>query len=183
MSNEGTSRSILPPSSIDRRLLRAASQRKTAEEMAEIVLHQLTPAQCLERVTTILDSKDYLDEVRERKLLVIEASEWMDWIKSQRDNPKSWAQINRAIKVLSDTIERSNINVGDISTKLAVDHARFFAEGFLLGFERVLKALEEREVIALDDDEVSELTQLGIEASSEYLDKVTVRPLHDADTL
>lgn len=166
---------ILPPSSIDRRLLKAASQRKTAEEMSEMVLFQLTPAQCLERVTSILDSKNYLDELRERRLLLVEMAEWVDWIKEQRDNPKSWAVIARSLKVLSDQVERSNINVSDMSTKLAAEHARFFAEGFMLGFSKVLEVLQERDMIEVEEEDIAELAELGVGASQEYLERVTVR--------
>lgn len=168
---------ILPERSIDRRLLRAAARRATAEEMSEAVLGQLTPAECLDRVKTILDSKNIWDEIEERRLLLIDIAEWLDWLKDQRDNTKSWQAINRALKLMSDQIERSNINVNDVSTKLAAAHAGYFTEGYLAGFNKVLDLLREREIIEaeIEDDEMFELVKAGVDESQEYLKKVTVR--------
>ena len=165
--------SILPASSIDRRLLQAAAKYATAEEMSEAVLGRLTPAQCAERVHHLLTNKTILDEVQERRLLLIQMAEWLDWLKGQRDNPKSWAAISRSMKLLSDQIERSNVNVADISTKLATEHARMFIDGFTLGFEKVLKSLSEREEIVIEEDEIQELLEVGALASHEYIERVT----------
>lgn len=174
MGNEQNS-SILPASSVDRRLISQAAKYATPQEMSDAVLGKLTPAQCLERVNTLLESKMVLDEVKERRLVLIQIAEWLDWLKGQRDNDKSWASINRAIKLLSDQVERSNINIADVSTKLAVDHARYFADGFMLGFEKVLRVLEERDEIVIEEDDIQDLVEIGIGASSEYLERVTIR--------
>lgn len=169
----GTENSILPASSIDRRLIKAAAAYKTPEEMSEMVLGKLTPAQCLERVNELLDSKTILDEVKERRLLLVQMAEWVDWLKSKRDDNASWAAINRAMKLLSDQIERANINITDVSTKLATEHARYFADAISIGFEKVIRAIAERDDIIIEEDEVMELMQIGTGASAEYLDRVT----------
>ncbi len=104
--------------------------------MSEAVLGRLTPAQCAERVNHLITSKTTLDEVQERRLLLIQMAEHLDWMKEQRSNPKSWGALNRAYKLLSDQIERTNINVGDINTKLASRYAEYFVNGFTIGFEK-----------------------------------------------
>lgn len=178
MSTEGP-RSILPSSAIDRRLLKAKAKYASAEELSEAVLGQLSPAQALERVNHLLESKSPADEIQERRLLVIGAAEWLDWLKDHRDDPRSWAQINRATKVLSDAIERANINIADVSTKLATEHAQYFVSGFMLGFNKVLEAIQERDMIEIDEDEVLALAQVGIEASKQYVDSVTLRTVDE----
>lgn len=165
--------SILPQSSIDRRLLKAAAAYKTGVEMSELVLGKLTPAQCLDRVNQLIDSKTTLDEVRERRLLLVQMAEWVEWLKSKREDTTSWAAINRAMKLLSDQIERSNVNLTDVSTKLATEHARYFADGYVLGFEKVLRVLAERQEIVIDEDDIQELMEIGASTSSEYLERVT----------
>lgn len=163
--------------------MRAAAKRATAEEMSEAVLGQLTPGECLDRVKTLLSSKDVWDEIEERRLILIEIAEWLDWLKDQRENTKSWASINRALKLMSDQVERSNLNIGDVSTKLAAAHAQFFTDGFLLGFNKVLETLRDREIIEgeVEDEEMLELVKIGIEESQEYLKKVTAREVVDAE--
>lgn len=165
--------SILPQSSMDRRLLKAASRYATAQELSDAVLNRLSPAQALERVTHLLDSKTIYDEVRERRLLLVQMAEWVDWLKEQRDNPKAWGAINRGMKLLSDQVERANINVDDVSTKLAEEHARYFAEGFSRGFEAIIKLISEKNDVIIEDDEVLELMEAGAEESQEYIERVT----------
>lgn len=165
--------SILPASSIDRRLISAAARYASAEEMSEAVMGKLTPAQCLERVNYLLDAKTPSDEIRERRLLLISMAEHLDWLKTKRDDPGSWSSLARMYKVLSDQIERTNINVSDMSTKLASDHARFFMDAIAIGFDKVIKAITERDEIVIPDEEVIELLEIGASASGEYLEKVT----------
>lgn len=168
---------ILPASSIDRRLIRAAASfDKSPEQLSEAVMGQLTPAQAEERLHQILANITILDEIEQRRILLVQMAEHLAWMKEQRKDPKSWGAINRTFKLVSDQIERTNINVEDINTKLAVDHARMFVDGFMIGFDKAMKVLAERhDEIVIEEEELLELTQVGIETSKEYLEKVTVR--------
>lgn len=165
--------SLLPQTSLDRRLLRSAAKYETPEQMSERVLGQLTPAQCIDRVKTLLSSRTILDEVEERRLLLISMAEHLDWMRDQRENPKSWNAIARSYKLLSDQIERTNINVNDISTKLAEDHARMFVEGISVGFNMLLKTLAERDMLAISPEDQPELLELVAVESSRYLETQT----------
>ena len=165
--------SLLPQTSLDRRLLRSAAKYETPEQMSERVLGQLTPAQCIDRVKTLLASRTILDEVEERRMLLISMAEHLDWLRDQRENPKSWNAIGRAYKLLSDQIARANINVNDISTKLAEDHARMFVEGISVGFGVLLKALAERDIIDIPAEDQPELLALAAAESSRYLETQT----------
>lgn len=113
--------------------------------------------------------------------MLFQMAEHLDFLKNQRDNPKSWPHLSRMYKVLSDQIERSNITVSDVSTKLAEAHANYYTEGFLLGFNKVLEIMREREILEgdIEDDQILELVQSGIGESSEYLSKVTARETVD----
>lgn len=171
--------SLLPQSSVDRRLLKAAREYKTPNEMSEAVLRQLTPAQCAVRVQEMLDSKTTLDEVQERRLLVIGMAEHLEWLREQRDNPQSWNAIARSYKLLSDQIERTNVNVNDVSTKLAEAHAQMYVEAYVLGFNALLKALADKDVIEVEPEIIEELSRVGIAESSRYLETQTQRVVED----
>ena len=149
----------------------------TPEEMSEFVNRQLTPAQCKVRVDELLTSKSDLDEVQERRLLLIQMAEHLDWLKQQRNNPKSWGAINRAYKLLSDQIERANINIADVNTRLAAKYAEYFVTAYTIGFEKALKMAAEQTGVEemLEAEVVEEISRAGIEASQEYLTRVTVR--------
>ena len=138
--------------------------------MSERVLGQLTPAQCIDRVKTLLSSRTVLDEVEERRLLLISMAEHLAWLKEKRNDPQSWNAIARSFKLLSDQIERTNINVNDVSTKLAEAHAASYVEAYMLGFNALLKALAERDMIDVEPEEVKELVTIGITESNRYLE-------------
>ena len=168
---------LLPARSIDKRLIRAAARYDSPEEMSDFVNRQLTPAQCMNRVNELLTSKSELDEVKERRLLLIQMAENLDWLKGQRHNEKSWPAINRALKLLSDQIERTNINVGDINTKLSAKYAEYFVTAFTIGIEKAIASAAEQAGASdmLEIEVLEESAKVGVEASQEYLHKVTVR--------
>lgn len=171
--------SLIPESSVDRRLLRSAAKYETPEQMSERVLGQLTPAQCIDRVKTLLSSRTVLDEVEERRLLLISMAEHLAWLKEKRNDPQSWNAIARSFKLLSDQIERTNINVNDVSTKLAEAHAQMYVEAYMLGFNALLTALTERNMIEVEAEEVQELAGVGISAASRYLEGQTQKVIDD----
>lgn len=169
--------SLLPQTSLDRRLLRSAAKYETPEQMSERILGQLTPAQCIDRVKTLLSSRTILDEVEERRLLLISMAEHLDWMRDQRENPKSWNAIARSYKLLSDQIERTNINVNDISTKLAEDHAAIFVSGISLGIEAALREIARRSEVTIESEEVPELMQIAAGAAQEYIGQMTQKSI------
>lgn len=168
-----TSNSILPASAVDRRLIKAAAKYATPKELSEATLGLLTPEQAVARVLEILDSKTILDEIQERRLLLVRMSEHLDWMEKQRDNEKSWGAIAKMFKLVSDQIERANISLTDVSTKLASEQAGYFVEGFVVGFDAILKRLGDQ--LALDEETVIELMESGTKASQEYIEGVTYK--------
>lgn len=169
--------SILPASSIDRRLLRSAAKYETPEQMSEAVLGKLSPAQCVDRVHQLLEMKTSLDEVKERRLLLVQMAEHLDWMKEQRHNPKAWSSIAQMYKLVSDQIERSNVNLTDVSSKLGADHAQYFVDGFMVGFERVLRVLKEEHGADIDEEIVLEVMESGMTESKDYVDRVTLKEI------
>lgn len=173
-----TSNSILPASAVDRRLLRGAAQYLSPQELSDSILNQMTPAQCIDRVNHLLESKTSFDEVKERRLMLIRMSDHLDWLEKQRENPKAWGAIAKQYKLVSDQIERSNITLTDVSSKLGTDQAAYFVQAFVVGFEAILAELDER--LTINEEEVIELMQVGAKASEEYVDTVTQKLEIDA---
>lgn len=169
--------SILPASSMDRRLLRAAAKYATPQELSEAVLGKLSPAQAQERVLQILDSKTALDEVQERRLLLVQMAEHLDWMREQRHNPKAWTSISQMFKIVSDQIERANVNLTDVSSKLGADHAQYFIDGYMVGFERMLRVLKDEHSLDVPEEIVLEVMESGIMESKDYVDRVTLKEI------
>lgn len=174
-----TKTSILPASSMDRRLIRAAAKYASPVELSEAVNGMLTPEQAQNRVLEILESKTILDEIQERRILLVRMSEHLDWMMDQKGSDKSWSAIAKMFKLVSDQIERSNISLTDVSTKLAADQARMFVDGYMMGFNALLKKLKDKE-IELEEEDVLELVRVGADASSAYVETVTQKLEIDA---
>jgi predicted Rossmann fold nucleotide-binding protein DprA/Smf involved in DNA uptake len=168
---------IVAKSATDRRLLKAAAKFASPEQLSEAVNGQLTPAQAIDRVKTLLASQDVYSEVEQRRLLLLQMAEFMDYMQEQAqdaNNDKAWAALNRTFKLVSDQIERTNINIDDVSTKLGRSHAQYYVQGYMQGFTAILDALRERGLLALEGEEVKELSKIGLEQGIAYIDLVTV---------
>lgn len=161
---------------VDRRLLKAAAKFASPEELSEAVNGQLSPAQAIDRVKVLLSSSDVYSEVEQRRLLLLQMADFVAYLKEQAhsDNPQAWAALNRGFKLLSDQLERSNINIDDISTKLGKAHARFYMEGFMQGFTEIINVLNEKNIIELDAEEMKQLAHTGVERGMDYIESVTV---------
>lgn len=170
---------IIPAKAVDRRLMKeAATMTSTPQSLSDAVNGQLSPAQAHDRVKQILESINVYDEVEERRLLLFRMSKHLDFMEEQKHNPKAWGAINRTFKLVSDQMERSRLNVADISTKLSQDHARYFVEGYMQGFNALLNVMSERlalEEIVIEEDEIQEMAQVGVKNAQEYIEKVTAR--------
>lgn len=151
MSNEGTSRSILPVSSLDRRLLKAAAARQTPEQMSEAVLSQLTPAQAVTRVKDLIASKDVWTEAEERQLLMYQMQEHLDYLRDNRDNGKVLASIPRMFKIIADALDRSRINLDEVANRISATQARIMVAAIDAIVSRVVTGLIERGVDVQED--------------------------------
>lgn len=168
---------IIARSAIDRRLLKAAAKFASPEQLSDAVNGQLTPAQAIDRVKTLLASQDVYSEVEQRRLLLIQMAEFMDYMQEQAqdaNNDKAWAALNRTFKLVSDQIERTNINIDDVSTKLGKAHAQYYVQGYMEGFNAILAELRARDMLVLDGEEVKELSKIGLEQGMTYVESVTV---------
>lgn len=170
---------IIPAKAIDRRLIAAATKiGHTPRDLSDAVAGQLSPVEAQDRVFEILDSITRYDEVQERRLFLLKAGKWLDdMMEGHGDDPRVFNSINRAMKLVSDQIERTNIDIDDVSTRLAVAHAEVFVRGILIGVNTALDALREREEIAIEAEVIEEITKEAVTAANDYVDTVTERPL------
>lgn len=163
-------------SAIDRRLLRAAAKFASPEQLSEAVNGQLTPAQAIDRVKALLASQDVYTDLEQRRLLMMQMADFIDYLREQAyaDNPAAWAALNRSLKLLSDQIERSNIDIDDVSTKLGRAHANYYIEGYFQGFLEIVEILKSRGVVELEGEEMKEIARAGVERGMNYIEHVTV---------
>jgi hypothetical protein len=73
-------------------------------------------------------------------------------------------------------LERSHLNLENVSTRLAESHAEYFISGFLRGFEEMLLRVQAETGEILEAEVVQEITSAGARVAQEYLETVTTRP-------
>lgn len=165
---------IMPAKAKDRQLLRVASTlTATSQDLSDAVNNEMSPAQALERVKFLLNSIDIWDEIEERRLLLVAQRNWLAHLEEHKNNEKAWGPINKAYEMVAKQSEKTRVATSDISTHLAKAQAEYYVEGFTRGVETALREFAKRNDIDIEDQEVMELVQVGIEPSTEYLDKVT----------
>jgi hypothetical protein len=170
---------LLPKSAIDRRLLDAAQKiGHSAEDLSEAVNAMLTPAQALARVKEMLGGIAAYDENEQRKLLLIRMSQWVDdLMEAHGTSSRTIGGINRALKLVSDQLERSSMNVNEVSTKLSQAHANYFVTGFMKGFELAMKRAQEASGEILDAEVIDDIMQESVKAAHHYVETVTAKAI------
>lgn len=143
-------------SKVDQRLLVAAvSEKRSAKELSAAVNGFLTPEEALLRLKQLLSDTNPLDDVEERKLLVLDARRVMGILNDsvEAGNTQAIETYRKYLTTVADRLDKAMVNVDAISTKLTTAYAQVMADSVLAAFEAMPKALEERGIV-LDMEEV-----------------------------
>lgn len=152
---EGGSLSIL-----DKKLLELAAQRKTPEEMVEdIGVGGLTPARAAQRVREILTSQDFLSELEQKRLILLDMVELRDqlWeringgdevitkhgeLVSVSADAKHYANAIRLLTEWRKLIESMHKDVNASTVGIREAHAEIMMQAFSVMFDRFLHKLD-----------------------------------------
>jgi len=146
------------PRSVDQQLIRAAaSDKRSPRELSAAVGRQLSPERARMRLEELLDDSDYLTYVQERRLLILNLRELLDTtaketLKTGADNNSRRIYLD-TLKAIADRLDKTQINVEDVSTKLSSAFAQVMAEAIGNAFDAVPKALQTRGMV-LDMEEL-----------------------------
>lgn len=132
---------------IDKKLVRLAAQKKSLVEISKEIGGVLTPAECGARINDILDSRDWLSVLNQKRLILDDAAWLANKLHSQIDkmeyvNKDDAAVYIRSLKELLGMI--NDITMQDEATmmRIAEVHARIIAGAIRVGFEDVLARLD-----------------------------------------
>lgn len=155
------------PRSVDQQLIRAAaSDKRSPKELSAAVGKQLSPERARMRLEELLDESDYLTYIQERRLLVLNMRELLDT--TAKDALKGGDSNARrmyldTLKAIADRLDKTQINIDDVSDKIEEAHGRFWFMSLAAGLQAMSTELERRG-IEVPKDQFVEILSVGSEA-------------------
>jgi hypothetical protein len=157
---------------IDKALLQGAAQRKSLEEISALVGGVLSPAECGYRINQILESRDWLSVLDQKRLILEDAAMMLDKLRKQMDQTE-WVtkdDANTFRQALKDMLEMiDNVTAKDEAQMMRITeaHARVMAQAIRLGYERTLFELQKR--FDIDEQTAYEALERSVPVMFEFL--------------
>jgi len=161
----------LERTNLDDKLLSLA--RKSPTEIAEAT--GLDAKYVAERISHLLDSKDWLTDRQEERLLLIEASDLKDraFGMLQDVGPQEFAGVAnvvlKSLRLVSERLDARRKLVDDDIMKITASHARIFAQAFDAALQYIVAGFKAFDGVPSDDD-VDNLVEQGLKRAGSVLD-------------
>lgn len=162
----------LERSSLDEKLLSLA--RRSPQEIAEVT--GLEPQYVAERISFLLDSKDWLSDRQEERLLLIEAASLKDraFEMLEATGPQEFAGVAnvvlKSLRLVSDRLDARRKIVDDDIGKITRAHAKMFAEAFDTALRFIVEGFKAFDGVP-SDAEVDELVEAGLRKAENVLNE------------
>lgn len=134
-------------SAVDKILLRGAAAGKSPEEISALTNGLISPAKAAQRVKDILASRDWLDHIQRKQLLIDDLSELKDMLYEKAIVFKNLDAADHLIKVLNTmqmVIAEDKVDLSVALTQIRQAHAQMMLSAINLALERSLLELEKR---------------------------------------
>lgn len=161
----------LERTNLDDKLLSLA--RKSPVEIAEAT--GLDAGYIAERIAHLLDSKDWLTDRQEERLLLIEAADLKDkaFGMLQDVGPQEFAGVAnvvlKSLRLVSERLDaRRKLVDGDIE-KITASHAKIFAQAFDVALAYIIAGFRAFEGVPSDED-IDDLVEQGLKRAGSVLD-------------
>ena len=161
----------LERTNLDDKLLSLA--RKSPTEIAEAT--GLDAKYVAERISHLLDSKDWLTDRQEERLLLREASDLKDraFGMLQDVGPQEFAGVAnvvlKSLRLVSERLDARRKLVDDDIMKITASHARIFAQAFDAALQYIVAGFKAFDGVPSDDD-VDDLVEQGLKRAGSVLD-------------
>lgn len=156
---------------LDGKLLSLA--RRSPQEIAELT--GLEPKYVAERIAHLLDSKDWLTDRQEERLLLIEAANLKDKAFAMLEDvgPQEFAGVAnvvlKSLRLVSDRLDARRKLVDEDITRITQAHAKIFAQAFDAALQYIIAGFKAFEGVPTDD-EVDDLVEQGLKRAGAILD-------------
>ena len=156
---------------LDEKLLSLA--RKSPVEIAEAT--GLEPGYVAERIAYLLDSKDWLTDRQEERLLLIEAGALKDKAFGMLEDvgPQEFAGVAnvvlKSLRLVSERLDARRKLVDSDIERITAAHAKVFAEAFDSALRFIVAGFKAFDGVP-SDDEVDDLVEQGLKRAGAVLD-------------
>lgn len=132
----------------DKKIVRLFADRKSADEVSAELGGILSPAQCYARVTEILESRDALDVINQKRL-VLEDAVWLSaTMRKQmeeaghvlKDDANAYRNL---LKDIMGMIEQLNDQDAAMLSRISEAHARIMAQAIRVGYQTAILKLQQ----------------------------------------
>jgi hypothetical protein len=161
----------LERTNLDEKLLSLA--RKSPLEIADAT--GLDAGYVAERISHLLDSKDWLTDRQEERLLLIEAAALKDRAFGMLDavGPNEFAGVAnvvlKSLRLVSERLDARRKLVDDDIQKITAAHAKIFAQAFDAALQYIVAGFKAFEGVPADED-VDDLVEQGLKRAGSVLD-------------
>lgn len=162
----------LEKSSLDEKLLSLA--RKSPVEIAELT--GLEPGYVAERVAYLLDSKDWLTDRQEERLLLIEAATLKDKAFGMLEavGPQEFAGVAnvvlKSLRLVSERLDARRKLVDEDIDRITVAHAKMFAEAFDSALRFIVQGFKAFDGVP-SNAEIDDLVEAGLRRAEGVLNE------------
>jgi len=161
----------LERTNLDDKLLSLA--RKSPTEIAEAT--GLDAGYIAERIAHLLDSKDWLTDRQEERLLLIEAADLKDRAFGMLNDvgPQEFAGVAnvvlKSLRLVSERLDARRKLVDDDIQKITASHAKIFATAFDAALQYIIAGFKAFDGVPSDED-VDDLVEQGLRRAGSILD-------------
>ncbi len=161
----------LERTNLDEKLLSLA--RKSPQEIADLT--GLEPKYIAERIAYLLDSKDWLNDRQEERLLLIEASSLKDkaFGMLQDVGPQEFAGVAnvvlKSLRLVSERLDARRKLVDSDIERITAAHAKIFAQAFDAALAYIIAGFRAFEGVP-GDEEIDDLVEQGLKRAGSILD-------------
>ncbi len=161
----------LERTNLDEKLLSLA--RKSPQEIADLT--GLEPKYIAERIAYLLDSKDWLNDRQEERLLLIEASSLKDKAFGMLEDvgPQEFAGVAnvvlKSLRLVSERLDARRKLVDSDIERITAAHAKIFASAFDAALAYIIAGFRAFEGVP-GDEEIDDLVEQGLKRAGSILD-------------
>jgi len=161
----------LERTNLDEKLLSLA--RKSPTEIAEAT--GLDAGFVAERIAYLLDSKDWLTDRQEERLILIEAATLKDKAFGMLEDvgPQEFAGVAnvvlKTLRLVSERLDARRKLVDDDIQKITAAHAKIFAQAFDSALQYIISGFKAFDGVPSDED-VDDLVEQGLKRAGSVLD-------------